>query len=183
MFITNRWKNHDIVFFCYRSNQIAPPVSTHFSISESISERSGDGEEDRGRITGAGIKVVGGGEGNATGDNETERTETGSLHSGSPEHFEMIETSAAVTSQQTSECESGGGGGSRVGNNAGERDDTSSLNDTDWTRVNACNDSETGSAGRRNSIERLEPADAESDPASLDILNSNSDRKRLVYFV
>lgn len=107
---------------------------------------------------------------------EGERTETASLHSATPEHFEMIETSVTNASQRTSECDSGGC--SRIGGNIGERDDISSLNDTDWTRVNACNDSETGSAGRRSSIERLESAGGDPDPTPLELLNSNSNTKR-----
>ncbi|XP_075226057.1 RAB11-binding protein RELCH homolog [Lycorma delicatula] len=139
------------------SNQIEPPVPTHFSMPDTRREVTRESELNDGGVEG-------------------ERTETTSLHSATPEHFEMIETSAANASQRTSEC--GSGGGSRIGGNLGERDDTSSLNDTDWTRVNACNDSETDSAGRRNSVERLESTGMESDHTPLEILNSNSNMKR-----
>lgn len=68
--------------------------------------------------------------------------ETVSVHSATPERFEMIESAIENCS-----------GGERIG------DDTSSLNDTDWTRVNAQTDSETGSACGRG-----EPAGTDDPP-------------------
>lgn len=61
-------------------------------------------------------------------------TETVSIHSATPERFEMIDAAVRLGSET-------GSGGERIG------DDTSSLNETDWTRVHASNDSETGSGG------------------------------------
>lgn len=100
--------------------------------------------------------------------------ETVSAHSVTPECFEMIESSQAPTSRHQSE--SGGSVGDRAGT-AG--DDTSSLNDTDWTRVNAFNDSETGSGGGDAfREERLDPAGAESYNTSVDILANSSTSNR-----
>ncbi|XP_046659376.1 RAB11-binding protein RELCH homolog [Homalodisca vitripennis] len=99
-------------------------------------------------------------------------TETVSVRSATPEHFEMIDAAARHGSES-------GSGMERLCDD----NDTSSLNDTEWTRVNACIDSETGSAlghypegsGRPGDIEggceeREEPAGAE-DPLPLDLLS------------
>ena len=86
----------------------------------------------------------------------------------------MIETSQAPTSRRQSE--SGGSIGDRAGTVG---DDTSSLNDTDWTRVNAFNDSETGSGGGDACREeRLDPGGAESFNTSVDILTNSSTSNR-----
>lgn len=61
-------------------------------------------------------------------------TETVSIHSATPERFEMIDAAVRHGSDT-------GSGGERIA------DDTSSLNETEWTRVHASNDSETGSGG------------------------------------
>lgn len=96
-------------------------------------------------------------------------TETISIHSATPECFEMIEPSPVPTSRHTSECGSGMDRG-------GLYDDTSSLNDPDWTRVNAFNDSETGS-GIETEASRDDPAGSDIESPPIDVLthvvNSN----------
>ncbi|XP_054287320.1 RAB11-binding protein RELCH homolog [Macrosteles quadrilineatus] len=90
--------------------------------------------------------------------------ETVSTHSVTPERFEMIEPTARQ------ESESGSGGG-----------ETSSLNETEWTRVNAFNDSETGSTRGDNDggcEERTEPAGAEADTVPLDLMSQSTTSNR-----